>query len=157
MENITVRNAKIIYRNFSGREKLPYNPAGNRNFSLLIDDEEFAQRLIADGWNVKTLEKRSADDEQHWHLPVAVVYGKYPPTIRIMTQNGGEILDEATVNTLDWADIISCDMIIRPRNYDANGRTGVKAYLRSMNVRIEEDELARDYEQFINGDEDIPF
>lgn len=154
---ITVKNAKIIYRNFRGEERPPYNPAGSRTFSLLIEDEDLAMDLLDDGWNVKTLNKRSEDDPQHWHLPVAVVYGKYPPTIRIMTQTSGEILDENTVGLLDSADIVSCDMIIRPRNYEANGRTGVKAYLKSMNVRIEEDELAKDYDKFMNGEEVTPF
>lgn len=159
MEAITIRNAKIIYRNFSGRQN-QYNPEGHRNFSVVIEDEDFAMSLLNEGWNVKPLRKLSDDSPQHYQLPVAVVYGKYPPTIRIITQSGGEVLDEETVNMLDWTDIIDCDMIIRPREYDIRGGHGVKAYVRSMNVRIHEDELASDYKEHMNQfavNSDMPF
>lgn len=144
MNDLTLRNARIIYKNFSGKSS-SYNPDGRKNFSVVIEDENLAQNLLDDGWNVKPLKKREETDPQIYQLPVAVVYGSYPPTIRMISKNIGEILDENTVRRIDYADIVKCDMIIHPRTYEVRGSVGVKAYLKSMNVYINTDELEEDF------------
>lgn len=159
-QNITIRDAKIIFRNFSGKQK-EFNPEGRRNFSVIID-EETANMLRNEGWNVKPLRKRDEQEEQTYHLPVAVFFGAYPPTIVMVMGNRKVGLTEDTVNELDWAQIQKVDLTIRPREYEARGMKGVKAYLKTMYVTIEEDELAKDYAYLDNSatiadDDDVPF
>lgn len=141
---LTIRNAQIIFRNFAGKAT-DYNPAGRRNFSVVIDNEETANNLMADGWNLKPLKKRDEHDEQHWHLPVAVNYGPYPPQITLVCGDNGQLLTEDNVAMIDWADILKVDLTIRPREYNVAGRRGIKAYLKTMYVTIEQDDLAKDY------------
>lgn len=155
MDNITIRNAELLFRNFSGRST-QFTPEGRRSFSVLIDDKHYANSLIADGWNVKPLKPRDDNDPPRWQLPVAVFFGKYPPMIIMISGNTKTLLGEDNVNLLDWADIIKVDLMIRPREYDAAGRHGVKAYLKSMYVTVQEDELAKEYAD-IGVDEDLPF
>jgi hypothetical protein len=46
---------------------------------------------------------------------------------------------------LDWVDIINVDLIVRPYAWTVNQKSGVKAYLQSLYVTIEEDPLEIKY------------
>ena len=51
------------------------------------------------------------------------------------------------VETLDWVDILNVDLIVRPYEWTVNGKSGVKAYLQSIYVTIEEDPLEIKYSE----------
>jgi hypothetical protein len=116
---------------------------------------DVAEAMSADGWNVKYLKPREEDEDETetpW-LSVSVAFDKgRPPKIMLVTSRGKTLLDESTVEQLDWVDIATdeagnpkVDMIVRPYFWDVSGRTGVKAYLQTMYVTIEEDELQQKY------------
>lgn len=144
--NITIEGARIIFRDFSG-EKNKYN--NDRTFSVVLEDS-LAERLIEDGWPVRWLEPRNEEETRTPILNVKVYFGKVPPQIVMISNSVKKELDENTVNILDWANIENVDVKIRPFNYEFNGRTGVKAYLKSLWVTIQEDELEAKYK-------DIPY
>ena len=56
-----VEGAKLIFRNFSGK-KSTYNATGKREFAVVLP-EDYAERMLADGWNVKILEPRDEGDD----------------------------------------------------------------------------------------------
>lgn len=151
-------NCRIIFRNFAG-EQSQYNRAGDRNFCVVIEDMDVAKRLENDGWNVKYLPALDEDGEDTPYLPVAVSYNYNPPTIVMLSSKGRTILDEDTVNILDYAEIENVDLIVNPYNWDVNGKSGVKAYVKSMYVTIREDALARKYAEFDTNDpsDSVPF
>ena len=66
-------DAEIGFRNFAGKES-QYNPEGNRNFCVFIDDSEFAHELMNDGWNVRWTKPRNEDDEPRAYMPVKVAF-----------------------------------------------------------------------------------
>lgn len=149
--NINIENARIMNRNFAGKEIAPYNPAGVRNFCVFIDNE-LAEKLTDDGWNIKWT-KPDEDNEQQAYLPVTVRFDNIPPKITIITSAGQKLLNEDTVFMLDTADIETIDMIIRPYNWSLpSGMNGVKAYLKSMYVTLAEDEFDKKYAHIPNYD-----
>ena len=141
--NLTLEGARILFRNFRG-EASTYNAKGRRNFCVILDPE-IAEQLSKDGWNVKTLKPRDDEDEPQPYMQVKVMYGARPPKIVLLSSAGRTEITEETVDMLDWAEIDNVDLVIRPYEYDVNGRSGISAYLKSMFVTIAEDYLEQKY------------
>lgn len=142
-QTIRVENARIGFKNFSGAEGR-FNPAGRRNFCVFFDPE-MGEALYREGWNIKTLTPKEEGDDPVPYLQVSVSFDNIPPKIVQVTSRGKTTLDEETVGTLDWAQIQNVDLAIRPYNWSVNGKTGVKAYLKTMYVTLVEDEFESKY------------
>lgn len=142
---LTFEDAHIFFRNFAGREQM-YNAEGNRNFCVSIPDEKLAQQMIKDGWNVKQKEVTDEGEQLPPYIQVTVRFDILPPTIVMITSKARTMLDETTVDTLDWAEIETVDLNVNARIWTTDdGRSRIKAYLKSMYVTIAEDDLAKKY------------
>lgn len=148
-DDLTIENAELRFRNFSGKEG-KFNAKGNRNFCVLLNPND-AGDLINEGWNVRFLKPRDPEDEEVPYIQVKVNYdGFSKPIIWLVTEVGGKPvkknkLGEDEIDILDWAEIRHVDMVIRPYNYNVNGKSGIKGYLKSMYVTIAEDRFASKY------------
>ena len=111
----------------------------------MVVTPEVAEKLSSDGWNVKKLQSAEEGDDPTYHVQVAVNFSNRPPKIVMITSTGRTYLDESSVNVLDWADIKLADLIARGYDWVVNGKVGVKAYLQSLFVTIEEDALDLKY------------
>jgi len=140
---LTIEGARIIFRNFGGKEG-PYNREGDRNFCVLLEPD-LAETMIQDGWNVKSLKAREEGDEEQPYIQVSVGYRYHPPRVNMITSKGRTPIGEAEIELLDWADTDNVDMIIRPYEWSVRGQSGIKAYLQTMYVRIHEDDLDLKY------------
>lgn len=148
-EVLKIENANILFPNFAGNET-QYNRAGDRNFCVEID-ETVVNRLVKDGWNVKTLAPRDEEEEEkeRYYIQVSVSFRNRPPKIMLITRRAKTELDEESVKSLDFLDyrndVREVDLIISPYNWEVNGKSGVKGYLKTAYVEIEEDEFAEKY------------
>lgn len=145
-ETVTIRGARLIFRNFSGK-KGTYNAEGDRNFCVILPPET-ADELLEKGWNVKELPAKE-DDPDSLPIPyirVSVNYDGYrPPKITLINSKGKTPITEDDVSLLDWAEISNVDLILNPYHWEVNGKTGIKAYLKTLFVEIYEDELELEY------------
>lgn len=138
---LQVNDAKIIYRNFRG-EGSKYNREGDRNFTMIIPNQELADELIAHGWNVKIKAPREEGEDPFMYLPIKVKFNDRGPHIYLMTGDRTNRLEEDMVPMLDDIDICSVNLDIRPYDWEVNGKTGRTAYLQAMKVIQEIDRFA---------------
>lgn len=153
-KSVLMENVKIIFRNFAGA-KSKFNQEGDRNFCVLLT-HEMAQELDDGGWNVKVLNPRDDAEEDELpqpYLPVSVNFRGRPPRVVMITSRGRTPLDENTVELLDLVDILQVDLIVNPYEWEVNGRTGIKAYLKTLFVTIREDALELKYSDMQDASE----
>lgn len=149
---LVFKNARIMFRNFEGRER-KNNRAGDRNFCVRIDDPEEAQQLAADGWNVKTLGPRDGEEDEVHFIQVRLNYNGRAPKILVRTANNELYYDEDTVKNLDAAELANIRIVINPYHWEVNGKKGIKAYLNSFSADLVDESFFFDDDE---GD-DLPF
>lgn len=143
---LQIDNARIVYRNFAG-EGSKFNREGDRNFAVVIENEEVANELAEKGWNVKIKPPRDEDDTPFMFLPVKVKFNDRGPTIYLKSGNADPVrLDEESVGCIDEIDILSVDVDIRAYDWEVNGKSGRTAYLQSIFVTQEVDRFAARFE-----------
>lgn len=141
--NLAIENADIRFRNFQGMEGR-FNPKGSRNFCVMLDPN-VAESLKDQGWNVRYLKPRDPEEDEQPYIQVSVRFDNFPPKIVLVSSRGKTILDEESVGSLDWAELDTVDLIIRPYHWNAQGKSGVKGYLNTMYATIVEDPFENKY------------
>ena len=130
---LQIDDARIVYRNFSGVGS-KFNREGDRNFAVVIPDEDLAMRLKDEGWNVKIKDPRDEGDSPFMYLPVKIKFNDRGPIFHLRTGRNQIKLDEESISCLDRIDILCVDLDIRPFDWDVNGKTGRTAYLQAIRV-----------------------
>lgn len=157
MERLRLDEMPVIFKNFSGA-KGPYNEAGVRTFSILVEDLSHADRLLEEGWALKPLKNEDGEIDA-FHLPVKINYNsrQTPRIYKVSMSNRRRILlGETTVDILDHVPIEKADVIVNPYAWEVQGDTGIKAYCQTMYVVIAEDDLDIKWADF-DTDEDSDF
>ena len=143
---LEIEDARIIYRNFSGAPS-KFNREGDRNFAVIIPNEELKDELVEAGWNVKIKPPREDFDEPFMFMPIKVVFNNRGPAAYVRSGDSVTRLNEETIDMLDEIDIASVDMDIRPYDWEVNGRTGRSAYLQAINVTQNVDRFGARYSE----------
>lgn len=153
-ENIVIKGARLIFKNFSGKDE-KFQHDRTRHFGLVIEDPEDVERLLAEGWNVKSFipkNQEPGEEIEIFYIDVKISYDIVPPVVKLVGKHGPVAITEQEIGLLDDAEIIQADVAVRPYVWSVNGSEGIKAYLKTLYVTIGKDEFADDYEEdLING------
>lgn len=158
-----LEDAQLImnFRNFRGlaRGRIP---EGTRNFCVYIPDE-FVDELRADDWTLlEDTYNQKEGEPPKYYIRVRVRFDKYPPRVRLQSNDNMVDLTEETIGRLDNDDIEYVEMDINGSlrrdnsgNYvPGNGRT---AYLSQMFVRVRPDWFEEKYGTKNAEDDECPF
>lgn len=142
-KSFKVEDAELLFRNFSGKAGR-FNTEGERSFATILPNE-IADQMLADGWNVKYLDPREEGDEARAYISIKVKFGYKPPRIVLISSGVRQNISEGNIDTLDWVNIETADLICRGFFWEMGEKSGWKPYLQSLFITIEEDELERKY------------
>ena len=143
---LQIDEAHIVYRNFKG-EGSKYNREGDRNFAVIIDDQDIADQLIDAGWNVKIKPPREDGDSPFMYLPVKIKFNDRGPNVYLMTGRRMNRLDKYSIACLDDVDILSVELDIRPYDWEVNGKHGRTAYLQGAEIFQKLDRFTARFEE----------
>ena len=137
------------FRNFRGEVDKNYNRDGARFFSVAIDREQ-AEELIREGWDIYIPENPEYDptlkvtiSRDNGPLPHGVVIKWVDPETDTVTR----VSDTDLLADMDDMGFRYADLSISGYEWDVNGNSGTKAYLRRgyFVLYTEEDPFAERY------------
>lgn len=156
---ILIEDAKIIFTNFSGRPT-KFKPEGGEKTFCVVLPQRLAKDMAEDGWNVRFPDD-PADDEEEGQAKDPIIQVKLgyspnarPPKVVLITSNGVQYLTKDMVEILDSMDFSKIDLKFNSSNWEFGGKAGIKAYLKSMYLTMDEDELDRKYAHLMGGGND---
>ena len=159
---VKIEGTRLVFRNFSG-EKGKFNKDGRREFGVVLP-RELALQMKDDGWNVKQFRAREDDvEEPEFYILVKIGEKGNPPKLVMINSRGRVDIPVGEADILDWVTVAEADLIINPFHWDVDGNTGISAYLRSLYITVDEDELERKYADVPDADsstftdEEAPF
>ena len=142
LEDCTI--GRGVWRNFEGSVG---------SFTVFLPEELFLA-LQEEGWYVKDrTAKYEEGDTRRFQLEVSYGYDMYPPRITMYAADGtSTLLNKESISLLQSADFEKVDLTIRPRNWSRDGSSGVKAYVKEMDVWVKAP--ARRVSASFNGHDD---
>lgn len=146
---IIIENSTFIFdTNLSGDPKRDRFNSDQRKANLVIPDEEQAQRLLDDGFNVKITKSREGEEEgfvPRYYVSVKLNYeSNWPPKVYLVRDgDDGVLLDADSICSID-------DMWIERVNAVLNtyeGPRGKSLYVKSMELfpKYDEDPISSKY------------
>ena len=135
--DLKIENAVLAWPNFSGKAT-QFNPNGGKRTFCVLLNEEIADILSADGWNVKRRPPREDGDYPLIYTEIVInMQSQYPPDVYVRNEFNGKgtmrKLTDDNISMLDNIQIVNADLVIHPYEHGI-GQFKVKGYARFVNV-----------------------
>ena len=145
-EVLVIPDTRVIFKNFSGKPD-DYNRAGGVRSVNIELDPTLAKQLKADGWNVRMTKPSERYPVPVYHTSLKINYrSKWPPQVFMVSNGVKNLLDEHTVGSLDFLDIVTVGVEIHPYHWSTDAGKGVKGYVNRMFVVVRHDELSERFD-----------
>lgn len=141
---LQIEDARIIFPNFAGAEKLPYNAAGDRNFCVIIDEDN-AAKLRADGWNVRALKSVDGQPPEFTISVTVKTDSNRPPRLYMVNNRRVTLMNPEEYGVLDYARFSKVDLTINPYAWQTTPTLKVSGYLEEGYFTLEPDRLRDKY------------
>lgn len=141
VKNRVIENVQVCFKNLSGKKGV-YNPEGQRNFHILLDDD-LAKVMEKEGWPIKWFEPREEGDKPQAHMKVSARFDNFPPEVYLISADGKRRnkLSEDELGQFDASKVVDVDVVLTPYKWTFNDKSGIKAYLKKLYFKIDMDEL----------------
>lgn len=125
---ITIKDARLIYKNFSGAPDAFNRNGVQPNFSVVIPEEDVG--YYRDDLLLNVKERITKDGNVFHYLRVKV--GKYAD-IYLRDEDGTlALVEPEQYPMLDQLRLSKCDLSVSSREYSAGGRSGTTVYLAEL-------------------------
>jgi hypothetical protein len=148
--DIEIENAQIkwTFSHFDGREDT-FNAEGDHNYTVIIP-EDVAQKLLADGWNIRTMAGHEEGDPDEHLLKVKISFKYEGPKLFLIKGNRKfRIEDKRDLKDIRRDTCERIDLIIQPSRWVHGKDSGISAYTKELYATVRQnrfDEMYADYE-----------
>lgn len=149
IDDLEIENANIkwSWSNFDGRPDSFDSEGGKRYFVVILPGPE-AVRLRDLGWSIKENDPYEEGDEPEFTMKVYISYRFDPPGVYLI-KNGRKIrAEESDVSDIRRDVCENIDLVISPKPWEKNGRSGVSAYVKELYASIRVSRFGQKYEDY---------
>ena len=125
---ITIKDARLIYKNFSGAPDAFNRNGVQPNFSVVIPEEDVG--YFRDDLMLNVKERITKEGDVFHYLRIKV--GKYAEIYLGDDGTNLSLLEPDEYPMLDGIRLSKCDLSISPSSYTSGGKTGTTVYLSEM-------------------------
>lgn len=148
IEDIELEDVQIkwAFSHFDGRADT-YNDEGDHNFTIVLP-EETAQKLIAEGWNVREMAPYEEGDLPEYLLKVKISYKYEPPKIYLIKGERKFRADQRDLAEITRAATEQIDVIITPSRWVNGNRSGITAYTKELYAKVKQSRFSERYADY---------
>ena len=125
---ITIKDARLIYKNFSGAPDAFNRNGVQPNFSVIIPEEDVG--YFRDDLMLNVKERVTKEGDVFHYLRIKV--GKYACIYLGDDGTNLSLLEPDEYPMLDGIRLSKCDLSISPSSYTSGGKSGTTVYLSEM-------------------------
>ena len=137
---------KWAFSHFDGREDT-FNAEGDYNFTMILPDD-VAEKLRAEGWNVRTMDGYEEGDPPEHLLKVKISYKYEPPKVFLIKGDRKLRAEKRDLADIRRDTCEQIDVIITPSRWVVGGNSGITAYAKELYAKVKESRFSAKYADY---------
>lgn len=134
---------KWAFSHFDGREDT-FNAQGDHNFTMILP-EDVADKLKAEGWNVRDMKGYEEGDPDEHLLKAKISYKFEPPKIFLIKGQRKMRADQRDLADIRRDTCERIDVILTPSRWVNGQNSGITAYVKELYAVVRESRFSERY------------